>query len=252
MLGVWAVEDGLLYVLCYHATLKRRKNSSSYSKVEMAGSKTFEQSPPLTASDAVEHTNRSNAPALLVRRASVMSKFPESSSSAYVLDWENDTCRQRLLNHAEDLLREAVGRRRLTIVQGLPLDLVQVLRDSLDVNVGFLEAHAGRRRYRPPGHGDGSNFVSFEYPELVKTARGDYGPDPGYKPSARQSDLVDVMDEAPFHMMSGDGQAVMFCHASLWMSNKADSMTSQASPGVPSCMLTYSPPSPVSGSAYME
>ncbi|KAK1459457.1 cysteine protease [Colletotrichum melonis] len=189
----------------------------------MVGSKTFEQSPPLTASDSAElHTKRSNTPALLVRRSSLMSKFPESSSSAYVLDWETDKCKQRLLNHAEDLLREAVGRRRLTIVQGLPLDLVQVLRDSLGVNSGFLEAHAGRRRHRPSRNDEGSTFVSFAYPELVKTTRGNYGPDPGYKPSARQSDLVDVMDEAPFHMMSRDGQAVMFCQASLWMNSKAD------------------------------
>ncbi|GKT47005.1 uncharacterized protein ColSpa_07186 [Colletotrichum spaethianum] len=191
----------------------------------MPGSKDFEQSPPLTASDTADLAKRSNTPALLVRRSSLMSKFPESGSSAYVLDWETNNCKQRLLSHADDLMREAVGRRRLTIVQGLPLDLVQVLRDSLGVNSGFLEAHAGRRRHRPWRQDDGSSFVSFEYPELVKTTRGNYGPDPGYKPSARQSDLVDVMDEAPFHMMSRDGQAVMFCHASLWMSNKADGTT---------------------------
>ncbi|KAJ0168122.1 hypothetical protein CTA2_9612 [Colletotrichum tanaceti] len=188
----------------------------------MALSKDFEQSPPLTASDMADQAKRSNTPALLVRRSSLMSRFPESGSSAYVLDWETNDCKQRLLNHADDLLREAVGRRRLTIIQGLPLDLVQVLRDSLGVDPGFLEAHAGRRRYRPLRPDDGSSFISFEYPELVKTARGNYGPDPGYKPSARQSDLVDVMDEAPFHMMSRDGQAVMFCHASLWISSKAD------------------------------
>ncbi|KZL83858.1 cysteine protease domain-containing protein [Colletotrichum incanum] len=188
----------------------------------MTGSKNLEQSPPLTASDTADQAKRSNTPALLVRRSSLMSKFPESGSSAYVLDWETNNCKQRLLNHADDLLREAVGRRRLTIVQGLPLDLVQVLRDSLGVNPGFLEAHAGRRRHRPSRQDDGSSFISFEYPELVKTTSEDYGPDPGYKPSARQSDLVDVMDEAPFHMMSRDGQAVMFCHASLWMSSKAD------------------------------
>ncbi|KAK6225966.1 cysteine protease [Colletotrichum tabaci] len=188
----------------------------------MALSKDFEQSPPLTASDMADQTKRSNTPALLVRRSSLMSRFPESGSSAYVLDWETNDCKQRLLNHADDLLREAVGRRRLTIIQGLPLDLVQVLRDSLGVDPGFLEAHAGRRRYRPLRPEDGSTFISFEYPELVKTARGNCGPDPGYKPSARQSDLVDVMDEATFHMMSRDGQAVMFCHASLWMSGKAD------------------------------
>ncbi|KAK2001275.1 cysteine protease domain-containing protein [Colletotrichum falcatum] len=188
----------------------------------MAGSKNFEQSPPLTANDSAEHAKRTNTPALLVRRSSLMSKFPESGSSAYVLDWETSNCKQRLLSHADDLLREAVGRRRLTIVQGLPLDLVQVLRDSLGVSPGFLEAHAGRRRYRPLRQHDGASFISFEYPELVKTARGTYGLDPGYKPSARQSDLVDVMDEAPFHMMTKDGQAVMFCRASLWMGSKAD------------------------------
>ncbi|KAK1970459.1 cysteine protease domain-containing protein [Colletotrichum sublineola] len=193
----------------------------------MVGSKNFEQSPPLTASDSADHAKRSNTPALLVRRSSLMSKFPESGSSAYVLDWETNNCKQRLLNHADDLLREAVGRRRLTIVQGLPLDLVQVLRDSLGVSPGFLEAHAGRRRHRSSRQDDGSSFISFEYPELVKTARGNYGPEsnyPGYKPSARQSDLVDVMDEAPFHMMTKDGQAVMFCRASLWMSSKADAL----------------------------
>ncbi|KAK1594987.1 cysteine protease domain-containing protein [Colletotrichum navitas] len=188
----------------------------------MVGSKNFEQSPPLTASDSPDHAKRSNTPALLVRRSSLMSKFPESGSSAYVLDWENNSCKQRLLNHADDLLREAVGRRRLTIVQGLPLDLVQVLRDSLGVSPGFLEAHAGRRPHRSSRQDDDTSFISFEYPELIKTARGGFGPDPGYKPSARPSDLVDVMDEAPFHMMTKDGQAVMFCRVSLWMSSKAD------------------------------
>ncbi|TDZ23138.1 hypothetical protein Cob_v003821 [Colletotrichum orbiculare MAFF 240422] len=191
----------------------------------MPGTRRFEQSPPMTAtaSDAAEHTKRCNAPALLVRRSSMGNKLPETVSSAYVLDWEGNTCRQRLLGRAEDLLAESVGRKRLTIIQGLPLDLVQILRDSLGVNAGFLEAHAGRRRYRPATvEDDGSSWVSFEYPELVKIERTALGPDLGYKPSARQSDLVDVMDEAPFHSMSGDGQAVIFCHVSLWMSNKAD------------------------------
>ncbi|KAL0941041.1 cysteine protease domain-containing protein [Colletotrichum truncatum] len=181
-----------------------------------------QQSPPLTANDPAEHTKRPNRPALLVRRSSVGSKLPETGSSAYVLDWEGGTCRQRLLSRAEDLLGESVGRRRLTIIQGLPLDLVQVLRDSLGVSPGFLEAHAGRRRYRPVTQDNGESFVSFEYPELVKVHQAAIGPDLGYKPSARQSDLVDVMDEAPFYSMSRDGQAVIFCHASLWMGSKAD------------------------------
>ncbi|TDZ74613.1 hypothetical protein CTRI78_v000556 [Colletotrichum trifolii] len=158
----------------------------------MPGTRRFEQSPPMTAtaSDAAEHTKRCNAPALLVRRSSMGNKLPETVSSAYVLDWEGNTCRQRLLGRAEDLLAESVGRKRLTIIQGLPLDLVQVLRDSLGVNAGFLEAHAGRRRYRPATvEDDGSNWVSFEYPELVKIERTALGPDLGYKPSARQSDL---------------------------------------------------------------
>ncbi|KAF6833139.1 cysteine protease domain-containing protein [Colletotrichum musicola] len=188
----------------------------------MAGLKPFEQSPPRVASDVAEHTKRSNTPALLVRRSSMGSKSPETISSAYVLDWEGGTCSQRLLNRAEDLLGESVGRRRLTIIQGLPLDLVQILRDSLGVNAGFLEAHAGRRQHRPTRRDNSDSFVSFEYPELVKIHHNALGPDLGYKPSARQSDLVDVMDEAPFHTLSGDGQSVIFCHASLWTSGKAD------------------------------
>ncbi|KAF9877699.1 hypothetical protein CkaCkLH20_04834 [Colletotrichum karsti] len=189
----------------------------------MASSEKYDhESPPPTASDVVEHKKRSNTPALLVRRSSMGGKLPETVSSAYVLDWEDETCRQRLLSRAEDLLGEAVGRRRLTVIQGLPLDLVQILRDSLGVDPGFLEAHAGRRRHRPLKQDHGDCFVSFEYPELVKVDRTAIGPDLGYKPSARQSDLVDVMDEAPFHSMSRDGQAVIFCHASLWMSSKAD------------------------------
>lgn len=204
-----------LRIYCRLELFERIATMSSTEKVD-------QQSPPPTASDAVEHTKRSNKPALLVRRSSLGSKLPETVSSAYVLDWEGERCRQRLLSHAEDLVRESVGRRKLTIIQGLPLDLVQVLRDSLGVHPEFLEAHAGRRRYRPLRQDNGDSFISFEYPELVRVHRTAIGPDLGYKPSARQSDLVDVMDEAPFHSLSGDGLSVIFSHASLWMSSKAD------------------------------
>ncbi|KAI1403691.1 hypothetical protein F4819DRAFT_199667 [Hypoxylon fuscum] len=162
---------------------------------------------------------------------------------AYVLEWtgESQQCARRHLKDAEELRAGIAGNgerntpsqetaNRLFVIQGLPLDYLQVLRDLLDIDPRFIEAHVGRRSYRPlkmrQGAGDMSIFACFDYPELLASGRS-VPPNLAAAGKLRMSmdtprDNGDAVGKPPIHTISSDGDVAMFCRASLWLSPKAN------------------------------
>lgn len=107
---------------------------------------------------------------------------------AYVLEWSDKQrrCSRKHLDSSGDLragLLQAGKQdgRRLFVIQGLPMDYLEVLQDLLHVDARFIDAHVGRRGYRPltPPRtrqwvGDDAypeaQYACFEYPELLTHA----------------------------------------------------------------------------------
>ncbi|KAI0833008.1 hypothetical protein F5Y06DRAFT_290357 [Hypoxylon sp. FL0890] len=154
---------------------------------------------------------------------------------AYLLEWNHEQQHifRRRLNSAEEMRasipqqREEILRtRRLFVIQGLPRDYLQVLKDVLGVDARFLDAHIGRRSYHPlplmrRSREDmviKSTFACFDYPELLVSAKTD-GPPPS-APAAGTG--VDVVGDPPVHTISLKGELAMFCRASLWQGDKGD------------------------------
>jgi len=129
---------------------------------------------------------------------------------------------------------------RLVVLQGLPAEYVAALRTSLDIDPAFLEAHAGRRRYRPRRGRRNARFACFEYPELVRrTAHpgeskapgalagtsATVSHDGGRRPSSNAETSIDLMDAPPVQPMGPDGAGVVFCRASLWLGPQSEGMS---------------------------
>lgn len=160
---------------------------------------------------------------------------------AYVLEWTESQrhCSRRYFRSAEELRTDIQQqekepqrfepRRRLLVLRELPLDYVQVLRDLLDIDAGFIDAHISRLSYRPlvrrrRDHGaTRTGFVRFEYPELFTAPKG-FTPDAKRVPSATGSRTRgdDNVEEPSLHLISDDGKGVLFCRASLWQCAKAN------------------------------
>ncbi|KAI1136704.1 hypothetical protein F5Y05DRAFT_101697 [Hypoxylon sp. FL0543] len=153
---------------------------------------------------------------------------------AYLIEWrlEQRLISRRRLDSAEEIRAsipqpgEGIGRtRRLFVIQGLPADYLQVLKDGLDINAGFLDAHIGRRSYNPLYLVRRSRlkctadaFACFDYPELLTSTKTD-----GQAPLAHAPGTsADVVGDPPLHMISLNGELAMFCRASLWQGDKAD------------------------------
>lgn len=162
------------------------------------------------------------------------------SAPAYVVDWDSESCERRFLGTADELRAEidagkkkkarsgtgdgGGGGERLFVVHGLPEDYVKALRASLDIDPAFIEAHAGRRRYRPLRWRRDATFAHYEYPELV---RG-YGAAAlsrfrGLSAARLALGAVDFLDDPVIRSVSEDGDAAaVFCRASLWITARAD------------------------------
>jgi hypothetical protein len=138
------------------------------------------------------------------------------------------------------------GKERLFVVHGLPAEHLKALRNSLEIDPAFVEAHAGRRRYRPLRWRRHARFAHYEYPEIVRGFRqpapdgstsGVDGMPPTRRDGSRESrrrgsadrvmSSLDLMSEPPVKAVYGeddvdDGLAVVLCRASLWMTDQAD------------------------------
>ncbi|KAI2632069.1 hypothetical protein GGR54DRAFT_15663 [Hypoxylon sp. NC1633] len=163
---------------------------------------------------------------------------------AYVLEWTSERCSRTRVNGAEDL-RASIRRgaeaqpaqlpsggrehvRRLFVIQGLPVEYLQVLRDVLDVDARFVEAHVGRRSCRRMARRgrDGAvtrdSFACFDYPELFTSPNKSAVPN-GLLSSADTSQAgADIVGQPPMHVISPGGDVAAFCRASLWLGSKAD------------------------------
>jgi hypothetical protein len=144
------------------------------------------------------------------------SSRPRQVNATYLYELHRDSSRQSNLENATQLREEIeAGKtdniKRLFVVHGLPVDQLEVLRDSLNIPNGFIEAHARRHCYRPLRAWDKDvQYAHFDYPELVQ------GEAVSYRPLS--FDATDLMGEPPVHFMSKAGDAALFCHASLWKS----------------------------------
>ncbi|KAI2783202.1 hypothetical protein F4815DRAFT_460249 [Daldinia loculata] len=160
---------------------------------------------------------------------------------AYVLEWTESQrhCSRRYFRSAEELRTDIQQqekepqrfepRRRLLVLRESPLDYVQVLRDLLDIDAGFIDAHISRLSYRPlvrrrRDHGaTQTGFVRFEYPELF-TAPKEFATDIKRVPSANgfRTRGDDNVGEPHLYTISDGGEVVIFCRASLWQCAKAN------------------------------
>jgi Mg2+ and Co2+ transporter CorA len=211
-------------------------------------------------------------------RSSVASQQVEVAP-AYLLEWDAHGCTQRDLASVEDLREEILrlhqdvglglgrdarrsslspievlnekpgtdgigrglrGRQRLFIVHGLPAEHLKALRNSLEIDPAFIEAHAGRRGYRPLRWRRHARFAHYEYPEIVRGHRDPAQDAPSTerrrndsRESRRRTSVdhvmstLDLMDSPPVKPIYGgqgddDELAVVICRASLWMTDQAD------------------------------
>lgn len=170
----------------------------------------------------------------------------------YVLDSTNlkQGYTRKRINDVEELRRvyldgvdEWIRERRTFVLQGLPAEYVPVLRDELGIDVRFLEAHVGRRAYRPlmrrgvrreedadDGTEKKASFACFEYPELLTSRKRMVATGLRHasldRPTTRTGD--GVAGEAPTHLISNDEEYAVFCRASLWLGSKADGKLSSS------------------------
>ncbi len=154
-----------------------------------------------------------------------------TSEKAYVLEWteDDDEPKRRRLDSAEELRAAIEGkgetrqraRGPLLVVHGLPTDYLVVLRDLLDIDPRFIDAHVRRQSYRPLGRrhsgAAGTTFAHFDYPELVGRSRE--------LVMSHVSKVDDLMGDPIVSPLSRFGDdAAMFCRASLWCSSTLDGM----------------------------
>ncbi|KAI0885330.1 uncharacterized protein GGS22DRAFT_163443 [Annulohypoxylon maeteangense] len=194
-----------------------------------------------TLSMPISHTQHDIAIAKMAQAdISLEQRELDLLSPAYMLEWEvgHQGCARKRIGDAEQLRATIVTEikgDRLFVFQDLPAEYLDTVRDELGVDARFLEAHAGRRVYRPlmkRGWGradvmdkvtrEKSDFACFEYPEMLTLAKraAVTGGRPTSSVDARGAG--DIAGEAPTYAMSNDGEYVMFCRASLWLSDRKD------------------------------
>ncbi|KAI1376059.1 hypothetical protein F4677DRAFT_94668 [Hypoxylon crocopeplum] len=208
--------------------------------------------PPLTRPALASHIGYNNSSAQTMTGGDAMQELgSQGPGPAYVLECigRPQNCSRRPLAGA-DALRTSIFRRgepatpdkpssvreerRLFVVRGLPADYLQVLRDLPGLDQRFVEAHIGRRSYRPfarrrRGDGDDiwptASFACFDYPELFVSPKNKAAAPDGLAYSADTTPRAnndDVVGDPPTHVISPDGDVVMFCRASLWLCPEVD------------------------------
>ncbi|KAI0137262.1 hypothetical protein BJ170DRAFT_50872 [Xylariales sp. AK1849] len=148
------------------------------------------------------------------------------AATAYSITFQEAKSLRQIYSDAEELRHELqsdrqAGAKPLIVIHGLPVNYVQVLGDELGIDAGFIEAIAGRRRYRHSRRATNVRTARYEYPELVKSL--------GFQPPvlndgrrfAENMTPIDVMSDPLRYPVSNDGDQALLCHAALWEGRKA-------------------------------
>ncbi|KAI1506492.1 hypothetical protein F5X99DRAFT_4992 [Biscogniauxia marginata] len=160
----------------------------------------------------------------------------DDEAIAYVLRWRDREVSKEYISSAKDLRARIEDetkddeRRVVFVIHGLPVDYVEVLRDLLDIDPYFVEAHVRRRTYRPLGRRKDKDtiFAHWDYPELVRssmirsTTASDDDDDDDSKQIIGVATFPDIVGNSPVHMISNMGDEALFCRASLWLSPRAN------------------------------
>ncbi|XXG97198.1 hypothetical protein Hte_003493 [Hypoxylon texense] len=181
-----------------------------------------------------------NAPSARGARGSLEQQKLDLLGPAYVLEQtsQQQYSRRRIINAEE--LRASIAQqdsseldhvhaRRLFVIQGLPTEYLQVLRDTLNIDPLFVDAHVSRRGYRPwirrrrrrDDAAGSKSSACFEYPELLPS----HNVLTDLTDATKQTpghDSDDAVGKPPAHVISADGDVAVFCRASLWLCPKAD------------------------------
>jgi len=150
---------------------------------------------------------------------------PEETT-AYVLKWTDDEITKTRLNTGAQLrarLRDDGGTpRHLFVLHGLQADHLAALRDVIGIDSSFVEAHVGRRSYRPLRKKTKAAWAHYDYPELVETTPPDLTIGSGGDQEGQNKIASDYVGDAPMFKISAAGDGVVVCRASIWMSEKAN------------------------------
>jgi hypothetical protein len=166
-----------------------------------------------------------DVPLYIERKLGMDSKRSSTESSGfdevYVNEWVGEKASHISIKSADQLRAEIESRpendRCLFIVHGLPSEHTKVLQESLDIDREFIEAHVGRRSYRPLTHrlrGRRTKFIHYDYPELVRCD--------SLPLEQLTSGIEGVLGDSPTHMTSKRGDAAVFCRTSMWLHPKAN------------------------------
>lgn len=132
-------------------------------------------------------------------------------------------------------------RKPIVIIHGLPQEFLDVLLgETLAIEPRFLDAHAGRRGYRPlfprPSSvtgGHGQSFTNLIYPELIQAEPSSRFRGRPWLPFARCQGRLTTNDEQNVDLLGGpickyllddreDMSAVALCRLSFWASTWVD------------------------------
>ncbi|KAJ2985855.1 hypothetical protein NUW58_g5309 [Xylaria curta] len=145
--------------------------------------------------------------------------FANGEGALYLLKWsDTEVNKTQVCSVAQlrsDIQDNSNSTRHLFVLHGLPVDYTVTLRELGDADASFLDAHAGRRSYRSLRRPK-AGWAHYDYPELVCQS--------GFHES-REHEVVakDLIGDPPTYVTSRTGRSVIFCRASIWLSEKVHS-----------------------------
>ncbi|KAI0440702.1 hypothetical protein F4803DRAFT_459770 [Xylaria telfairii] len=142
---------------------------------------------------------------------------PGGTTPAYLMKWTDTEIATTNIDNAVQL-RSCIqdggnSWRHVFVFHGLPVDYGVALKEVVDIDASFIEAHIGRRSYRSLKRIK-AGWAHYDYPELVRRSSVlDYRrQEPAYR---------DLVADPPTFLTSDTGDSVVFCRASVWLSEKA-------------------------------
>ncbi|KAI8949355.1 hypothetical protein F4801DRAFT_408643 [Xylaria longipes] len=144
-------------------------------------------------------------------------EHPDEITPTYLLEWTDTEVTKTHIDNAAQL-RSCIQddgnyMRHLFVFHGLPVDHGVVLKEAVDIDTSFIEAHTGRRSYRPLKRMK-AGWSHYDYPELG--CQSSVLDDRRHEPASR-----DLVGDPPTYITSGTEHSVVFCRASIWLSEKA-------------------------------